>query len=46
MKMVFNWRIVNGKFVEGGEVDDQTDFLKQLGALEYTEQGKKLFQEE
>lgn len=45
MRMVFNWRIVNGKFVEGGEVDDQTDFLKQLGALEYTEQGKKLFQE-
>lgn len=46
MMMVFNWRIVNGKLVEGGEVDDQTDFLRQLGAIEYTEQGKKLFSEE
>jgi steroid delta-isomerase-like uncharacterized protein len=46
MRMVFNWRIADGKFVEGGEVDDQTDFLKQLGALEYTEQGRKLLQQE
>jgi steroid delta-isomerase-like uncharacterized protein len=45
MMMVFIWRIVNGKLVEGSEVDDQTDFLKQLGAIEYTEQGKKLFPE-
>jgi len=46
MMMVFIWRIVNGKLVEGSEVDDQTDFLKQLGAIEYTEQGKKLFPED
>jgi hypothetical protein len=32
--------------VEGGEVDDQTGFLKQLGAIEYTEQGKKFFPKE
>ena len=46
MGMVFNWRIANGQLAEGGEVDDQTDFLKQLGAIEYTEQGKKLFPED
>ncbi|MDY6958377.1 MAG: ester cyclase [Halobacteriota archaeon] len=46
MNMVFNWRIVNGKIVEGGEVDDQTDFLKQLGAIEYTEEGKKLLSDD
>ena len=42
MTMVFNWRIADGKLAEGGEVDDQTDCLKQLGAIEYTEQGKSL----
>ena len=46
MVMVFNWRVVNGRLVEGGEVDDQTDFLIQLGALEYTEQGRKLLLED
>jgi predicted ester cyclase len=46
MMMVFIWRIVNGKLVEGSEVDEPTDFLKQLGAIEYTEKGKKLFPED
>ena len=43
MEMVFYWRIVDGKLVEGGEVDDSLEFLKQLGAIEYTEKGKQLF---
>jgi len=42
MKMVFNWRIVNGKLVEGGEVDDNLHFLKDLGFVKYTEKGKPL----
>ena len=41
-RMVFNWRIVNGKLVEGGEVDDNLPFLKDLGFIEYTELGKPL----
>lgn len=45
MRMVFFFRVVNGKLVEGGEVDDQMDFFKQLGFIEYTEKGKKLFPE-
>ena len=39
------YRIVNGKLVEGRFVTDTSDFLKQLGAIEYTEKGKKLFPE-
>jgi C-1 hydroxylase len=46
MIMVFIWRIVDGKLVEGREVDDSLDFLKQLGVIEYTEKGKELFQED
>jgi predicted ester cyclase len=42
MRMVFNWRIVNGKMVEGGEVDDNLPFLKELGFIEYTKKGKPL----
>ena len=41
-RMVFNWRIVNGKMVEGGEVDDNLPFLKDLGFIKYTELGKPL----
>ena len=37
------YRIVNGKFVEGWAVEDWIDLLKQLGIIEYTEKGKKLF---
>lgn len=43
MRMVFIWRIVNGKLAEGWEVDNDSDFLRQLGIIEYTEKGKELF---
>ncbi len=46
MTMVFIWRIDNGKLAEGWEVDEDLDFLKQLGVIEYTEKGKKLFPED
>jgi C-1 hydroxylase len=46
MPMVFFFRIVEGKLAEGGEVDDQLNFFQQLGFIEYTEKGKKLFPEE
>ena len=45
-EMVDIYRIVNGKHVEGRFVVDQLDFLKQLGVIEYTEKGKKLFPED
>jgi len=45
-EMVDIYRIVNGKHVEGRFVTDSLAFLKQLGAIEYTEQGKKLFPED
>ena len=45
MEMVFIWRVVDGKLVEGREVDDSLDFLKQLDVVEYTEKGKNLFPE-
>jgi predicted SnoaL-like aldol condensation-catalyzing enzyme len=40
------YRIVNGKLVEYWNVSDGTDFQKQLGLIEYTEKGKKLFPED
>jgi steroid delta-isomerase-like uncharacterized protein len=46
MRMVFFFRIVDGKLVETGELDDQLDFFNKLGFIEYTEKGKKLFPEE
>ena len=46
MRMVFFFRIVEGKLVETGELDDQLDFFNKLGFIEYTEKGKKLFPEE
>ena len=45
-EMVDIYRIVNGKHIEGRFITDQMDFLKQLGAIEYTEKGKKLFPED
>ena len=41
-RMVFNWSIMNGQLVEGGEVDDNLPFLKDLGFIKYTELGKPL----
>ncbi|MCM2466289.1 ester cyclase [Methanoculleus oceani] len=46
MTMVFIWRIENGKLAEGWEVDEDRDFLKQLGVIEYTEKGRNLFPED
>ena len=40
------YRIVNGKLVEGRFLTDELAFLKQLGVVEYTEKGKKLFPED
>lgn len=40
MNMVFIWRLENGKLVEGWEVDDNLEILKQMGVVEYTEVGK------
>jgi len=40
------WRIVDGKVVEKEGVYDQLGFFKQLGVIEYTEKGKKLFPED
>ncbi len=39
------FRIVNGKVLEYWEVRDGLDYNKQLGIIEYTEKGKRLFQE-
>ncbi|MHA2373335.1 MAG: ester cyclase [Candidatus Thorarchaeota archaeon] len=41
MNMVFIWRISDGKLVEGWEVDDNLEILKQIGVVEYTEIGKE-----
>jgi C-1 hydroxylase len=41
MNMVFIWRLENGKLVEGWEVDDNLEILKQMGVVEYTEAGKE-----
>ena len=46
MMMVFIWRIVHGTLAEGWEVDNELGFLRQLGVIEYTEQGKKIFPED
>ena len=44
------WRIVNGKLVEGWTdfnfYRDDLNFFKQLGLIEYTEQGKQHFLED
>jgi predicted ester cyclase len=44
-EMVDIFRIVDGKLVEYRDVNNNLDFLKQLGIIEYTEMGKKLFPE-
>jgi len=40
------YRIVSGKLAEYWNVTDPMDFNKQLGIIEYTEKGKKLFPED
>jgi len=40
---VYISRIVDSKIVEEWYIVDELDFLKQLGVIEYTEKGKKLF---
>jgi len=40
------YRIVNGKLVEGWDLSDYLTLLKQLGIIEYTKKGKKLFPED
>jgi len=40
------WRVVNGKIVERKTVSDLLAFLTQLGLIEPTEKGKKLFPSE
>lgn len=44
LNMVFIWRIVDGQLAEGWEVDDNLEFLQDLGVVEYTEAGKPLEQ--
>jgi len=43
---VMIWRIVDGKIVEKWAALDNMDFYKQLGLIEYTEKGKKIFPED
>ena len=45
-KNVDTYRIVNGKLAEYWNVTDASHFNKQLGIIEYTEKGKKLFPED
>jgi C-1 hydroxylase len=40
------YRIANGRLVEGWFITDGLDLLKQIGAVEYTEEGKRLFPED
>ena len=44
LRAIVTWSIVDGKIVEKGtQVWDFMDMYKQLGIIEYTEYGKKLF---
>ena len=45
-KAVDIYRIVNGKLAEYWNVTDNVNILKQTGAIEITEKGKKLFPED
>jgi len=40
------YRLVNGKLAEYWNVTDNIDMFKQIGAIEITEKGKKLFPED
>jgi len=37
------YRIANGKLAEYWDVTNTLNMFKQMGAIEYTEKGKKLF---
>jgi C-1 hydroxylase len=43
MTSVDIYRVVNGKLAEYWNVTNSLNFFKQLGAIEFTEEGKKLF---
>jgi C-1 hydroxylase len=45
-KSVDIYRIVNGKLAEYWNVTDNVNLFKQIGAIEITEKGKKLFPED
>jgi C-1 hydroxylase len=45
-KAVDIYRVVNGKLAEYWNVTDKLNIFKQVGAIVYTEQGKKVFPEE
>ncbi|MCW4040624.1 MAG: ester cyclase [Candidatus Bathyarchaeota archaeon] len=45
-EMVDIFRIENGKLAEYRDVNNNVDFLKKLGLIEYTEQGKQLLPQE
>jgi len=47
LKSFMIWRIADGKIVaRESQVWDFMDFFKQIGVIEYTEKGKKLFPED
>jgi predicted ester cyclase len=43
---VMIYRLVNGKLVEGWDLSDYMGLFKQIGAIEYSEEAKKLFPED
>ena len=43
---IWIYRIIDGKVVEGWDVQDDLDFYTKIGAIEYTEKGKQLFPED
>ena len=45
MTAVPAYRIANGKIIEGWSVFTSLNLFKQIGVIEYTEKGKKLFPE-
>ena len=43
---VWIYRIIDGKIIEGWDVQDEMDFYRKIGAIKITEKGKNLFPEE
>jgi len=46
LPMVFIWRIADGRLAEGWEVDSEVDFLRNIGVLAYTENGRDIFSDD